>query len=353
VVKESHKSIIELNGQRYDAHTGALIQSPKAPPAAPKAFAMDMKTQSVSRAKTPSRKVHKTPEPSHTLMRHAVKKPSTITNRKTVAMDVVSPGPGAAIKQVFHATDPSRTKRAHSVPKLSLISRFGNVGSAKRAAHAPQQMDMITKPAAASHQPGTQALAPNHATSKTDKMLATSMRNADSHSKKHTVKKTHIHHRIGHKLGLGKKATSVVSGVAAVLVLGGFFAYQNIPSISVRYASAKAGVRAGLPGYQPAGFAVNSHVQYNPGAITISYHANADSRAYTLTQKNTTWNSQALKDHLATTTSSMPQSYPSNGQTIYLHDDSSADWVAGGVWYSISGNSSLSTDQLIKIATSI
>jgi hypothetical protein len=138
----------------------------------------------------------------------------------------------------------------------------------------------------------------------------------------------------------------------AVLALGGFFAYQNIPNMNVRYAAAKAGVSAGLPGYQPAGFAVNSHVEYSPGKISIAYKANADNRSYTVTQANTSWSSDALKDHLVTSGSQL-HTYPQNGQTIYLHDSAQADWVSNGIWYSIAGSSSLNTDQLIKIASSI
>lgn len=188
--------------------------------------------------------------------------------------------------------------------------------------------------------------------SKKDKLLDKGLREADTHTMR-LPKKQRLSRRISRKLGFGRRTVSVVSGSLAVLLLGGFFMYQNIPSINVRYAATKSGVHASLPGYQPAGFAVNSHVQYSPGQITIAYKANADNRSYTLSQQNTSWNSDALRDHLATATGSTPQSYPYSGLTIYLHDSSRADWVAGGVWYSIAGDSKLNTDQLIKIATSI
>jgi hypothetical protein len=138
-----------------------------------------------------------------------------------------------------------------------------------------------------------------------------------------------------------------------VLIIAGFFAYQNIPNISIRLASAKAGIHASLPSYQPSGFSVNSHIIYSPGEIAVAYKANADNRGYTVTQKTTTWNSDALKEHLVGASNSMPVSYPNNGQTIYLHDGSEADWINNGVWYSISGDSSLNTGQLIKIASSL
>ncbi len=341
-------STIELNGQRYNAHTGVAIDGFKL------VQPSITKNPSLKRAVAPSKQIHKTTQQSHTLMRHAVKKPSTITDRKTIAMDVVPHTPGETASQVFHAPNADRFKRAAHVPKLSVVSRFGTVGSSPEAARAPQVSDMLRPNPALStpKTPPTPSLVTHTNSHKTNKMLDKGLRAADSHNKPAT-KKEKLRHRVGRKFGLSKRATSITAGAMAVFALGGFFTYQNMPNINVRYAAAKAGVRASLPSYQPAGFAVNNHVEYEPGELTIAYKANADDRKYTVTQKNTTWNSDALKDHLTTSNETVPQTYPDNGRTIYLHEDSSADWVNNGVWYSISGDSSLNTDQLIKIATSI
>lgn len=183
-------------------------------------------------------------------------------------------------------------------------------------------------------------------------MLDKGMRASTSHTSR-TAKKQKLRHKVGSVLGLSKRATSIAAVTLSVFSFGTFFTYQNIPNINVRYAAAKSGVNASIPSYQPAGFSVNNHVQFSPGELTIAYKANADDRAYTVSQKNTSWNSDALKDHLVTKIGTTPMTYPDSGRTIYLHDDSSADWVQSGVWYSITGESSLNTDQLIKIATSI
>lgn len=344
-------STIEFNGKRYNAQTGAAMDGIK-----PAKHSEAPKRPSVTRSVEPSKRVHKATEPSHTLMRHAVKKPSTITDRKTVAMDVVQHTPGETAAKIFHSPDPSRFKRAAHVPKLSIVSRFGTVGSSAQSAHAPKVAEMLrpglATTATAQAQKAESLNTKQANINKANKMLEKGLRAADSHSAT-APKKPKLRHRVGRKLGLSRRATSITASAFTVLALGGFFTYQNIPSINVRYAAAKAGVRASLPSYQPAGFAVNNHVEYEPGELTIAYKANADDRTYTVKQKNTTWNSDALKDHLTTNNATAPQTYPDNGRTIYLHDDSSADWVNNGVWYSISGDSSLNTDQLIKIATSI
>lgn len=357
--------MIELNGKRYNAHTGVLIDGvKKAAPVAQAAHirpdvskAAPSQKHTAERAKTQSKQLHKPAQTSHTLMRHAVKKPSTITNRTTVAMDVVAAAPiKHTATRVYETPNPNREKRAEAVHKLSVISRFGIVGNSDAAAKPPRMAEVIqAAPVAGVQKSHIAANVPSQSAmeKRAHTMLSSGMRSANSHTNTHSSKKARVHHRVGKKIGLGQRAASLTAGAMAVLVLGGFFAYQNIPNISVRYASAKSGVNASLPGYRPTGFSINSHVKYTPGSVSISYNANTDGRSYTLTQRTSSWNSQALKDHLAAKGNTAPQIYPSNGQTIYLHDDSSADWVNGGVWYSISGASNLDTDQLIKIATSI
>lgn len=139
----------------------------------------------------------------------------------------------------------------------------------------------------------------------------------------------------------------------AVLVLIGFFVYQNVPSLSMRLAASRAGVDAQLPGYAPAGFSQDKLVSYSPGKVTINFHSNTDSREFKLVQQVSNWNSQALADNFLAAKSKQYQTYQASGKTIYIFDGSNATWVNGGVWYQIEGHSSLSSDQILKIANSI
>jgi len=356
VEEQTPKSTIELNGNRYDAKTGKLVHAQHA---GHKSQIMDIKKPQAHHLAKPSKSVHRKMQPSHTLMRKAVKKPSLITIYKTVAMDVVSPAVlKTASAEAFYGVSSQRVKRAESVRQNSLITRFADFNAKKP--HTAVLSDTIAPATVPVHEPIIVAIPPatahpaNQAVkhSKTNKMLEKGLRSAESHNEK-PAKKPKLHHRLGKRMGLSAKAASIAASTTAVLAFGVFFGYQNIPNINVRYAGAKSGVRAGLPSYQPAGFAVSNHVKYGTGSLTISYRANADDRSYDITQQNTGWDSAALKDHLTTTSGMTPQIYPDNGRTIYLHGTSSADWVAGGVWYTISDNANLNTDQLIKIATSI
>lgn len=142
-------------------------------------------------------------------------------------------------------------------------------------------------------------------------------------------------------------------GGLAALLLTGFFVYQNIPNLSMRVASTRAGFSAQLPGYKPAGFSQEKLVSYAPGKVTVSFRSNSDERQFQLTQQSSNWNSQALADNYLAKADKQYQTFQASGKTIYIYDNSSATWVNGGVWYQIEGQSDLSSDQLLKIANSI
>lgn len=126
-----------------------------------------------------------------------------------------------------------------------------------------------------------------------------------------------------------------------------------MPNISLRYAVARSGVAANLPGYQPAGFALNSRIKYNPGQVVLSYQSNSDDRNYTITQSESNWNSDTLMSNYVATKTEQPQRYEDKGRTIYLYGESNATLVSNGVWYDIKGDAKLTSDQLIRIATSL
>ncbi len=351
--KQIHQSVIELNGQRFNARTGTMINGvsmPATPIVRPTMTDVADRPRN-PRATTASKQIHKATQPGKTLMRHAVKRPSTITDHRTIAMDVVPQKPGQVTLEKFHSVNPERGHRAESVRQNTRVSRFG--GELRGAVTLPSKQPMITTQLSMPVQHLTTPLSQHRTGSATAaKILEKGLRSATSHEAV-MPKKAKLHHRFGKKLGLSARSATLVTSSMAVLVIGGIFAYQNIPNIAVHYASTKAGISASLPTYQPSGFTVNNHVTYSPGEISVAYKANADNRAYVVTQKTTNWNSDALKEHLMGISGSIPQIYPDSGRTIYLHDSHEADWVNNGVWYSITGNSDLNTDQLIKIATSL
>lgn len=350
-----HPSTIELNGVHYDALSGK-------PLATSRQESVGVASENLPRANrlshppAPSKRVHKATEPSHTLMRHAVKRPgarvlnSTKNTPATTTKPTVTP---------HSPNKDKRSERANMVHQNSLVSRFGDVLNTpiKMPTYNGPMPFGITKrvgplevmPEPEHHHVRQGTLTPKDSRTR---LLQKGLSAASNHQ---PVKsgRTKLRHRAANRLGVSPRLIAVAAGGLATLLLGAFVAYQNVPNLAVRYASIKAGFHASLPGYKPAGFAINDNIQYSPGQITISFKANADEREYTITQKKTDWNSNDLHDNYVASAGSSGEFNDSDGRKIYLYGESNATWVDDGVWYNISGNSSLNTDQLIKISGSL
>ena len=121
----------------------------------------------------------------------------------------------------------------------------------------------------------------------------------------------------------------------------------------MRVAAARAGVNASMPGYQPSGFSFKGPIDYSAGQVTVSFKSNTDDRAYSVAQRSSNWNSDALLSNFVVAEGKQYQTYIDRGRTLYIYDGSNATWVDNGVWYQVEGNSDMTTDQLVRIAASI
>jgi hypothetical protein len=151
-----------------------------------------------------------------------------------------------------------------------------------------------------------------------------------------------VHHR----------AVSVLSASLAVLLLAGFFVYQNKAAITLRYADAKAGFHASLPGYHPGGFAVGKF-NYSEGSISVHYAKPGTSKSYTINQQVSTIDSStALASNIATEDNTY-KSIQQGEHTLYIYGNGQAAWVNGGILYHINSDGNLDTSELINIAASV
>lgn len=149
------------------------------------------------------------------------------------------------------------------------------------------------------------------------------------------------------------KAFSIASASLALLLLGGYFTYLNMPQLSTRVAAAQAGINASYPAYKPSGYSLSGPVAYGQGNVTMKFAANSSPIAYTLTQARSEWDSSAVLDNYVTPAAGTRYTTTSaNGLTIYTYGTSAA-WVNGGILYTISGNAPLSPEQVQRIATSL
>lgn len=350
------QTTIEINGKKYDARTGKLLSdvastypkksttSATKPKTAPKAVMQDV----VRHQSTPIKR--RSVQKSQTLMRSAVKrpaKPASVKSAQARPVSDIAPAKKTSKPVQLLQTDIARVNRALKIERSKLVSKFGSQIKPS-ASVAPQPQHLASRIEA---MPVRQAPANIRPLNPVESILEKGLKNAQSH-KQTLDKKTAKTIKKAKRKTKSRIATYAAGALAAVL-LGGFVAYQNIPNISMRYAAARSGVQATLPGYQPAGFALSNHIQYNPGQITIRFASNSDEREFRITQRETAWNSEALLSNYVTTKTDQVHKYEDKGRTIFLYGDNSATWVNGGVWYDIEGNSELNSDQLIRIATSM
>lgn len=283
------------------------------------------------------------PQRAATLMRQTVAKPKPAHHK---------PAEKSESKHSHDERIAQRLERAKATQKSHHIRRFNHLTTTSVHKPVPKkhaEVEVEDAPEQHAHH-----AAPAHAPAPltaSERLVTNALKNAHSHEAAAAYK--HPKRRLHHKLGLSRRAANIAMGTLAVLLLAGFFVYQNIPNFSMRLASTRAGFAAQQPGYSPVGFTQDKLVSYSPGKVTISFHSNSDDRQYQLSQQVSNWNSQALADNYLAKEGKEYQTFEANGKTIYVYDGSSATWVNGGIWYQIDGQSSLSSEQLLRIANSI
>lgn len=389
-------NIIELNGKLYDAKTGVPIETkakakkplqktvatiskklpqrgrsidgfsprrnpvgtahtattkPIPPKAAEKQVAVEPKP-TVDRAGVSTMK--RAVKRSNTLNRSVVKAPTFAVSAPVVeasAVAVEEPVNSTALK---HA-DSSRVSRVKNISKSSVISRFG--APSNQTNKEPSSANSLTAHLENTHTQPSVAPKPKEQLSTKERLIKKAIDSAiasnpvQAANNVTTAKKAHkkvkSHSQKSHKAGY---ATTALAG----LLLAGYVAYLNVPSISMKVAAHRAGFAANLPSYQPAGYSLKGPIAYSPGQVTLNFASNTDQRKFTLKQQPTTWDSTALLENFVTKKSSNYLTYQDSGLTIYIIDGASAAWVNGGKLYHVEGrNSQLDTDQLLKLATSV
>lgn len=328
---------------------------------------MDMKT-------TPAQhvKAHK-PQPARTLMRTAVTRPDVSLRRQVHAQtrtDILVKSPQVTVtpKHSIATIHVPRQQHAARVAKSSAIHRF----APEQASWFRQQVSTpaaeqsvsttvpvhITPAPAATHAVQTAPKASAPATTRSMDIFQRALATATAHEepevspKKHVSKRRVASKKSGSSLRLQHRLSSVVAVSLAVVVLGGFFAYQNKVNITTRFASAKAGFHVTLPASQPQGFAA-SGFHYSVGQVAINFSKPGTSRNYTLSQKKSNLSSDEL---LASTVAPHSDSYQivkQGNKTAYIYGNGQAVWVENGLLYQITSNGNLNNSDLLTIVTSV
>lgn len=319
------KQTITINGTAYDAHTGLPVQT-NATNAVADAAATAPSSVTVTRRHTAASSMHQKTQKSHTL------------NRKTVQKHA----PKKPTRQLDGIVRRAPTRVAQS----PAISKFAPkpVVAALPVADLPSQPHPTVVRAQTKHasaQPTPAVHTPAYVTKDTEIKKAL----AHSAPSKRRAKKSK-------RTFAMPKVFNIASASLAVLLLAGYFTYLNIPSISVRVAASQAGIDASYPDYQPSGYRLNGPVAYDSGQVSIKFASNTGPQSFTIDQQQTNWDSSALLENYVEKRASDYVPHQKGGLTIYTFGDDAA-WVNGGILYTVTGNSQLSDEQILRIATSM
>jgi hypothetical protein len=305
---------------------------------------------------------------SQTLHRKAVKKPGTTAPAPYVhstsanmqsRVEQSATGRGLLLKRVPDV----RLSRALTSHKSNLVSKFGRANVNKPKLTSELVVKSAPVAVATEAQTTTAPVAPpplqhapkqvSHHESSKKFVFEDHIKKANSHLLK-PVKKEPRRKRIMKSLKVSPRVLSAAAAVFAIVLMGGFFAYQNIPAVSMRVAASTAGFDGKLPKNIPAGYSFNGPVQAAPDNISLTYESNSDARRFIVTQKPTNWSSEGLLTNYLVDSQFRYQVYKDKGLTVYIYNGSNATWVDKGVWFSVNGeDGSLSSEQLLELAASI
>jgi hypothetical protein len=363
------KTIIEINGRKYDALTGRIITDT--------ANARAHKTEPETRAtqgggvidgfQKPKRKLQSSIAPhapiakktqkAQTLARNIVKKP-VAGQKPKVQPQATLPKRELSIaetrRKILNKTSADRLERAQATKQSTNVTRFSSTNNVpKPVVTAPiavareQVVNAVPIPSAP---PITTKSTNNHPTKK--QVFTHPLAGANAHLAL-PPKKRRIHQRAADTLRVSTRFVSIAAACLAIIVLSGFFAYQRIPNISMRVAASRAGFTGTIPGTTPAGYAFKGPIKYDNKAIIVNYKSNSDNRAFSIIQRPSDWSSDALLTNFVLGTNMRYQTYNNRGLTVYVMDNTSAAWVDNGIWYSLNGTNTLSTEQILAMAASM
>jgi hypothetical protein len=369
------QTVIEINGVKYDATTGGIITDLVSQPVSGihsqkrvghnidgivSAMKPTTALQPLAKPFKPSldRQVHdismvhqRQASKSQTLMREAVKKPTHSPKLAPInPTQISSIQPTSSYKNA--SLIDARMGRASNNPLHSDISKFSINPTAKL------QPTMTHMPVAAQAAPANVATKQQVQASSTQirqgssDFIAAQLAKRPNDEESSPFKHKPLRKKISGLLK-GKKLRSVAATASAGLLIGGFIAYQNLPSITLAMANRTAGISAKIPKGIPSNFAISHKIEASKGQVTLTFVSRTDDRQFTITQQTSDLNSSELERSLAGSFHKNYQTYDSNGIKLYITGPGEADWVDGGKRINLSGKTGLSSEQVATIARSL
>lgn len=332
---------VTINGIVYDSQTGKPLHVTRGSDFA---------------ARHGAHTVHAQPQRSKTLNRRYVKKQVSTPDEHAVA---VTHHAKVKVETPVTRSKPNHAFSVHRAPAMSDVKRSDKISRFTPAAHqqsAPHHVVHDTQPIA--HPIAQKAEARRVAVQTTERVVKPShiiKREAIEHATAKMPAKHARHTATHHKKSRPKigRLLSVGSASLAVLLLGAYFTYLNMPALSTRVAATQAGIEATYPSYQPMGYSLDGPVAYKEGSVSMKFAANGGPESYTLSQSKSGWDSSAvLENYVKPSAGTGYTTTTANGLTIYTYGNNSV-WVNNGIIYNITGSAVLSSGQIQRIATSL
>jgi len=282
---------------------------------------------------------HHATQHSQTLKREAVKRPApSLHNRLKPQGALAHTTPSViALKNHADAIDGDRLARAQLTQRHPAVAHHAQPQSSVVPIFAPLQV--ATAPGNPGNEPPVtpppqQGNEPEEGDIFT-KALATANHFVDVRTHRAQFKKkkqTHI--------------ATMLAGSLALIIIASFVAYQNSPALQLQVASMQSGIAASLPNFKAAGFQYNG-VRANNNSVTVGFKNSSGN--YQLTQTSTNFSDADMIQSIGSTTASGNPAYSvilAGNTVVYRFSNINATWVANGKWYTVTGNSALSDNQV-------
>lgn len=343
------KNTLVINGKVYDAITGLPVAAPGKSPSIAHTAKLTVdpviapaEVKAIVRARSPhhAASAHRTTRRSATLRRDVLKKPASQPQSSSIRRKAQT-GHIAKSEHISHFA-------AHPQP----LQHGTALSSLKRMDISP------TKPVTSAIVTRTHAKVEKPVTAQQPTLSSRALKEQLIAERLASVETPRGHKPVSHPKRRSLFArqpgvASLITASFAVMVLGGYLTYLNMPGLSVRVAAAQADVAATFPDYHPDGYRFTGPVAFAPGQVAINFEANGGTTGYTVTEQKSSWDSQAVYDNIVAKTGD--KNYVTNSQqglTIYTFSGEAA-WVNKGILYTVSGDAPLSNEQLLRIASSL
>lgn len=343
---------VTINGRSYDAVTGMLMEDTgivrvttpilTAPTTASRPAPVAIHAPTMQRSQTLRRRATQKPQKAENT---STPTPQSSVHRRTLARPVhtgVQPSHASPLHRVkpahfqpIQSVAPAKLQTSTASPKPAASRSMNDIAPqphpAAQKAHVAQQKRVTP----AAHAPKPAQAIKNEAI---ESALSTAVRNEKQHKQPR-------------KRRLSRFA-SVGASALALLLLGGYFTYINMPNLSVRVAATQAGFDATYPEYRPDGYRLNGPIAAKDNEVSMKFASTAGTQDFTLKQEKSSWDSLAVRDYVADISEDNAITTTVDGLTIYIYG-SNAAWVNGGVLYTMNGDAPLSGEQIRRIATSM